>query len=144
MYCSIDDVRKRNPLLLGVGGISDADVTDAIGYASSLVDGILKNRYPVPITPVPELIRGITADLAAADCIGNAAGSDGDDKEPARSKELREKAMDLLDMLRQGESDIPDESGDEQVVMKLISTTYDRPRIFDRWNPADPTSDGRL
>ncbi len=143
MYCTVEDVRRRNPLILSIEGIDDEGITLAVEYASSVVDSILGKRYKVPMEPSLAIIRGIVADLAAADCIGNIAGSDGDDREPARAVELREKAMDLMDRLNGEDMGISPSADNSEAGRKAVSTTYLRPRHFDRWDPSDHQPEGR-
>lgn len=45
-------------------GEADAGVVEgAIGEASALIDGYLKARYRLPLSPVPALLRPLAADL---------------------------------------------------------------------------------
>jgi phage gp36-like protein len=72
MYCTLEDIKKaipeKNIIELtdddNFGSIDEAKVQDAIDYAEQLIDGYLRGRYPVPLEPVPELIRRLAVDLA--------------------------------------------------------------------------------
>jgi phage gp36-like protein len=71
-YCSLEDILKSIPesniIQLtddsGTGAIDQVKVDEAIAYAEQLINGYLRGRYPVPLSPVPELIRHLAVDLA--------------------------------------------------------------------------------
>ena len=55
----------------------DADaVRDALLAASALVDARLRVRYAVPLDPVPDFLRRVTARLAHYELVGEGAESD--------------------------------------------------------------------
>jgi len=72
MFCTLEDIKKaipeKNIIELtdddNFGSIDEAKVQDAIDYAEQLINGYLRGRYPVPLNPVPELIRRLAVDLA--------------------------------------------------------------------------------
>ncbi|EFS2647611.1 DUF1320 domain-containing protein [Salmonella enterica] len=79
MYCTPEDVMKVLPrqqlieLTCDVSGYSvtqalpeqpdEAVVNEAIRYASEYADGFLRNRYRVPLTRVPTIIRDLVVNL---------------------------------------------------------------------------------
>lgn len=137
MYCAIADVRKRNLLILTEDGVPDSSIVSAIEYAGSIVDGMLVFRHPVPFSPVPVLIREITADIAASRCIANAVGSAGTNEEPKQAKNLYEGAMNLLKETAGSRINPVSQSGEDSVGLRLKSTSYNNGRIFRGWDPAE-------
>jgi phage gp36-like protein len=138
MYCTVQDVRDRNSLLLTEPAIPALRVDACIEYAGSIVDGMLCGRYPVPFSPVPAIIRGITADLAAADALSLVVGNRGDNQEPAQSQELRKKAMELLEKIARGGLDLPEALRPASGGRTALSTTYGQAAKFQGWDPCDP------
>jgi len=75
MYCSISDIEnhlnKETLLLLAdddKNGIIDDEIVEAaIRHSDSIIDSFIRNRFSVPFSLVPDLIRTISTDLA----IGN-------------------------------------------------------------------------
>ncbi len=73
MYCSLDDLLARvdEATLVALAdddgdGAVDAGVIEAAATdASAEIDAALAGRYAVPFSPVPDLIRGLCASLAA-------------------------------------------------------------------------------
>lgn len=71
-YCVLNDIvnaiPEENLIQLtddaGLGVIDNVKINDAISYAGQLIDGYLRGRYPVPLSPVPELIKRLAVDLA--------------------------------------------------------------------------------
>jgi len=72
MYCTLEDIKKAIPESDIVqltddetGSLIDNEkVEEAIAYAEDIINGYLRGRYPVPIDPVPGLIRRLAVDLA--------------------------------------------------------------------------------
>lgn len=50
----------------GAGVIDESIVDQALADAAALVDGYLAGRYPVPLDPVPAIVRGYVCDVARA------------------------------------------------------------------------------
>lgn len=72
MYCSIDDLKKAIPEanLISLtddedsGSINSARAEAAITDASELIDGFLRGRYTLPLSPVPTIIQRLCVDIA--------------------------------------------------------------------------------
>lgn len=73
-YCALSDLERRltRDRLIELTDDAvppssvDTDVLDAeIAGAGEVVDGYLRDRYVLPLDPVPGLVREITADLVA-------------------------------------------------------------------------------
>jgi len=133
MYCTVEDVRARNPVLLRIDNFPDARIAGFIEYAGGIVDGILSTRYSVPIAPVCALVREITADLAAAKCLILGVGNSGIDRDPVQAGQLEIKALDLLKLIAAGTIALNDYIGETPG----LSDTYGVESVFCKWNPND-------
>ena len=71
-YCTRADLEQRIPLARlveltdddGTGMVDQDRIDEAIGAAQGEVDGYLAERYPVPLDPVPPLVKAACADIA--------------------------------------------------------------------------------
>lgn len=71
-YCTLDDIKKAIPEVNiiqltddeNLGTVNQARVDDAIAYADQMIDGYLRGRYSLPLSPVPGLINKLSVDLA--------------------------------------------------------------------------------
>ncbi len=71
-YCTLTDIRGMAPEsdLVELTDDSDAGVIDqakidaAIGYADELINGYLRGKYDLPMSPVPPLLKNLAADIA--------------------------------------------------------------------------------
>lgn len=71
-YCTLSDIRGMAPEsdLVELTDETDAGVIDqakidaAIGYADELIDGYLRGRYDLPMSPVPGMLKNLSADIA--------------------------------------------------------------------------------
>jgi phage gp36-like protein len=72
MYSTLADITDRIPeenlIQLtddeSLGAVNEARVSSAIGDADVLIDGYLRGRYPLPLDPVPALIKKLSIDIA--------------------------------------------------------------------------------
>ena len=73
MYCTLTDIEKKRIPTEMLIQLTDADnlnvineetVNGCINDAQVLFEGYMRGRYPLPLTPVPELAISIVADLA--------------------------------------------------------------------------------
>lgn len=79
----------------------DADVLGAaIADASEIVDGYLRDRYVLPLSPVPGLIRRIVADLVAYDLWGRRPEAKGE--APKTLEKAHDRALRLLHEIQTG------------------------------------------
>ncbi len=70
-YCSIDDIVKRQPEIdlvkltddSGLGEVKADVLESAIQDADAVINGHLRGRLDVPVSPVPELLRRLSVDL---------------------------------------------------------------------------------
>lgn len=72
VYCTLADIEKaieyRSLIDLtddeGLQEVDQGRIDEAVSTAQGEVDGYLQERYQVPLSTVPSLIRGATVDLA--------------------------------------------------------------------------------
>jgi phage gp36-like protein len=137
-YNTIQEIRTTRIASFPAGSQGDAILASAIAAADAEVDVRLAARYRVPFDPVPEIIKQVAGDLAAARAL-MAATAAVNDEESGLARAWREQALALLDLLAAGEY-----QGDklvQQAVLAgearplcILSTTYGRKNSF-----ADPT-----
>ena len=80
VYSTIDDIRALLPedelLRLtddeGLGSVDTARVDEAIARADADIDSYCGGRYSVPVSPVPQLLKKISVDLAVYDLYSRA------------------------------------------------------------------------
>ena len=155
-YCTIADVTGKNTALLS--DCTNAYINALIASAQVLVDGMLRNRYPVPLASPDALIADITSMLAASVAISEVVGNKGSDEDPIQSTNLYKQAMDQLKLIQEGKLvlDIPDPSTtteDDNVGREARCTTYKTEPKFTKlcrhtgqytdWNPYDPSTYNR-
>lgn len=79
----------------------DAAVLDAaIAAAGEIVDGYLRDRYVLPLDPVPGLVREIAADLVAYGLWGRRPEADGEP--PKNLEKAHDRALRLLREIQAG------------------------------------------
>jgi len=134
MYCTSIDVESRNHALLD--SADPTEMTNSIVKAQGIVDGMLRKLYPVPLSIVPDIILGISADLAASFLLSDLVGNAGRNEEPTQADSLYKKAMDLLKMINEGDLvlDVVSQVGVEEtsVLKQARCTTYASTSKFDR------------
>ena len=133
-YNTIQEIRTTRIASFPAGSQGDAILASAIAAADAEVDVRLAARYRVPFDPVPEVIKQVAGDLAAARAL-MAATAAVNDEESGLARAWREQALALLDLLAAGEY-----QGDklvQQAVLAgearpvgILSTTYGRVNQF--------------
>lgn len=71
-YCTLDDLKNDIPEAELIQLTDDADagvvdetkVADAIADADSEIDGYLRNRYDLPLSPVPRILKKLSVGIA--------------------------------------------------------------------------------
>jgi len=71
MYCSVQDVRDASELLESAAVIPDEKISPVIQKSQGRIDSVLKSRYVVPLSIVPEIIKSIAQDMAAGFLLAN-------------------------------------------------------------------------
>jgi phage gp36-like protein len=70
MYCSIEDVTKQldEDSLIKLSSedneVDDDIVKECISDADSFIDGYLRKIYPVPLDPVPQIVKKLSVTIA--------------------------------------------------------------------------------
>lgn len=70
-YSTLTDLEKSIPEAQiiqltddeSAGAVNEDVVDEAIAWADDLIDNHARGKYPVPITPVPEMVKKISVDL---------------------------------------------------------------------------------
>lgn len=133
-YCTLDDIKSAMDEHEIIGYTDDEDtgsinmdhVDDAITGAGSLIDTYLGGRFPLPLSPVPEIVKSMAVDIAVYK-ISSRRGSAPDE---ARTK--FEDAVKLLKSISTGQAILP---GVEQKASTTGSARVkmtSSPRVFTR------------
>jgi phage gp36-like protein len=132
MYCTLEDIKKaipeKNIIELtdddNFGSIDEAKVQDAIDYAEQLINGYLRGRYPVPLEPVPKIIRRLAVDLAVFQLYSRRFELD----MPQSMLDRRKEIIKLLEYIQAGKVllDIETQNSPGQGYYKANKTTEDR------------------
>lgn len=121
-YASLSDIRKAAGFQNSTN-LADSYIDEARRQAQSEINSALSNRYTVPFTPVPEIIRTLTVQLAAA-LLKLRFGYYGNDKE---LKALRAQ----LEGLATGDGSITGEDGTDLSTDEGVDGYFgDAPRMF--------------
>ena len=72
MYCTVEDMKKLIPesTLIqltddeSLGNINQARIDEAVASADAEINSYCGSRYSVPFTPVPDMIRKVSVDIA--------------------------------------------------------------------------------
>lgn len=108
MYCTLNDIRTKRlseETLIQITDDADAGVIDAvkvdraIADAGELIDGYLRTRYALPLTPVP----GLVAALALHIVVWNLYGLRPDVETPERVASDYKGALALLERVQRGD-----------------------------------------
>lgn len=123
-YCSADEVIDMlkddilNPII-GNAYIDDLEqrrsvirplAEDAIRDADAEIDGYLMKRYPVPMSPVPAVIRKYSKDIAVYNLISRAGIDEGERENNYLTR--YKNAIAFLTKVAKGETDIVKEGTD--------------------------------
>lgn len=102
MYTTVEALILTTPSVNSVSNITSAALAHYINRADSVIDAKLASRYTVPLSPIPEIIKTISTDLAIYEIVGKRMVTlvkDVENDWPSRFKE----ANDLLDKIATGE-----------------------------------------
>lgn len=132
MYASILDMTSRfgeaELLLLtdltGAGVVDDVAVTVALTDASSLIDGYLAGRYPLPLAHVPSALVPICCDIARHRLYGEQA--------PEQIGKRFEAAISFLKSVGKGELALGLAADGEQLESQNLATLQSDGRVFGR------------
>lgn len=111
MYCSLADILALVPEddLIQLtddtnppASVDETKVDRAIGDAGELIDGYLRGRYDLPLSPVPGLLNTLAADIAVYRLYARRVKL----TPPEGVSERYKHALKLLDKIRSGELQI--------------------------------------
>lgn len=132
-YCTLADIEKalesRRLIELtddeGLDVVNQGRIDEAIGTAQGEVDGYLAERYQVPVSPVPALIRAATVDLA----IYNLYSRKMDDEMPETRQKRYEAAIRRLEKIAAGKIGLgiatpPEESQAEGMILAAPAKVF--------------------
>lgn len=106
MYCSQADILNQLPEaeLIALtddsqnGTVDSAHVESAIIDAGDIIDGFLRSRYPLPVSPVPGLIKTLAVDITIYRLYSRRFGTDMPESITSRYKN----ALNILDKIQKG------------------------------------------
>lgn len=137
-YCDQVDLERRLtlPILIDLTDDTvppqavDAAVLDAeIAAAGEVVDGYLRDRYVLPLDPIPGLVRGIAADLVAYRLWGRRPEARGEP--PKNLEKAHDVAMRMLREIQEGKLTLGVAAGQPEVAPHAGSARVnDRRRVF--------------
>lgn len=135
MYCELKDLTgqiNENYLLSFVKESTDQGdeyiprIDECIGKASSLIDGYIGKRYPVPLKRIPEVIKDKCVEIAIYKIICRKGLNK--NAEESIWLDRYNSAISFLKDLRDGKNDIgiPDDEGNAVVVSPVKYKTKER------------------
>ncbi|PLX93458.1 MAG: DUF1320 domain-containing protein [Desulfuromonas sp.] len=110
MYCTQDDILTRRldeasliqlPDQSDTGEVDATVVTAAITEAGEIIDGYMRGRYVLPLSPVPGAVRNLAVDLAVYALYGRSGWDT-----PQRVKDDHANALRLLGQIQAGKVQI--------------------------------------
>ena len=128
MYCTLADIEKKRISTEALIQLTDDEnlevvnettVNGFISDASVLVDGYLRGRYSLPLNPVPDLAKSITADLT----IYGIYASQPQFPVPDAVKERRTTALALLTRIQDGKMPLYEPATAPTANASLVSLT---------------------
>jgi len=104
-YCDLDDLQEQisENALIGlsdddaVGVVDDSVISRAIADADTVIDAHCQGRYTVPLTPVSDMIRSVSVDIAIYNLYSRR-----DDLAPEIRKDRYKEAMRFLEKVSAG------------------------------------------
>jgi phage gp36-like protein len=137
MYCTITDLTKivseqdmieLTDDMIPAETIIAANVDKAISDASEMIDGYLRSRYSLPLSPVPGLIATLACDIAVYRLYARRAKL----IPPEGVSERYKNALKLLVNIQKGELELGAGAAATPEISEAAGTTDAAPRIFTR------------
>ena len=138
-YCTLDDI-KRNRIPESVliqltddenlGVVDEAVVNGAIADADEVIDGFARGRYPLPLTPVPGIVRTWSMDIATYGLYGRRAAFE----PPKTVAERYTTALKLLERVQDGKLKLSDDEPVVEVGAGSAGEVLAANRVFSRDN----------
>lgn len=134
-YCTQADITEQIPeaeliQLTDDGdlGVVDADaVARAIADADAEIDGYCGDRYTVPFSTVPDMIRKLSVDIAVYNLYSRRTGA------PENRQKRYDDAVKFLERVSDGKTAVPGVSGTTESASDRVSFTGPD-RVFSRDN----------
>ena len=146
-YCSTTAIYTALPKLPNTNTANNysicADILSLhIRRADGLINGKCARRYSVPFSPVPPYIRTIAEDIVCYYVMRSFYSQDAQNRSEYL-EEFKDKALEDLDAIMNGDIDLVDTSGsavpvqEDEVVDRVSSNTQDYQPFFDIDDPLD-------
>ena len=135
-YCTQSDILKQIAEAAviqltddsGTGAIVTAVVTAAIADADAEIDAYCSGRYPVPFSPVPDMVRKLSVDIAIYNLFSRRAEiTIGEDRKGRYDNSIR-----FLRDVSQGKASLGGDAPAETDASLPQATTAKEDRIFTR------------
>jgi phage gp36-like protein len=110
-----------------LGVIDDGVVTRAIADADSEIDGYCGDRYSVPFTDVPDMVRKLSVDIAIYNLYARRQGA------PEGRKQRYDAAVRFLERVADGKASVPGGTGTTESATDRVSLSS-AARVFSRDN----------
>lgn len=131
MYATLQDMQSRFGVDLlrvavipGTATLDEAVITQALADASSLIDGYLAGRYPLPLAHVPTALVPICCDIARHRLYGEQA--------PEQIGKRYEAAIAFLKSVGRGELALGMSADGEQLESQNLAELQSDGRVFGR------------
>ena len=119
----IEDPQKRREML-------EPLAREAIGDADAEIDGYLMKRYPVPMSPVPAVIRKYSKDIAVYNLVSRTGINESERQNNYLTR--YKNAISFLSKVAKGEADIVKEGTDLSMAAATGFQLSSSPRLFSR------------
>ena len=119
----IEDPQKRREML-------EPLAREAIGDADAEIDGYLMKRYPVPMSPVPAVIRKYSKDIAVYNLVSRTGINESERENNYLTR--YKNAISFLSKVAKGEADIVKEGTDLSMAAATGFQLSSSPRLFSR------------
>ncbi len=136
-YCDIDDLKDNisETELIQLTDDANADVVDTdiitamIEYADELIDGYLRGRYATPLSPIPDMIKSLSVDLAIYRLFWRRSKNQISDS----MKDIYKQSIETLKGIQKGVIvlNIPDEGGPDTGDREIKTNKTSSSRLFD-------------
>ena len=138
-YCTLDDIKtNRIPeetlVMLtddgNLGVVDTAVVAGAISDADEVIDGFARGRYPLPLNPVPGIVRTWSMDIATYGLYGRRPAFE----PPKTVADRYATALKLLEKVQDGKFKLTDDEPVITVEPVSVGEVLPATRVFTRDN----------
>ncbi len=137
-YSTLTDIEKSLPQDIiiqltdddNIGIVNQGVVDEAIAWADDVIDNHVRGKYPVPLNPVPDMVKKISVDLSIYFLYNRRFETDIPDGILVRYKN----AMALLDKIQKGQIQLNVDTADKNTSeIRVNKTEEDRDFGKDTW-----------